>query len=124
VRFDRKILLIAPTVVLALVVAGMIYAATQLHVLSSVSETYQERSDFIAAVERGEKPLDPRQALGIIHAQFDVETRRTAALVAARDLLVVLSVTGIAALGVLAAGVRRIPREHWPRLSFGRQKAS
>ena len=119
-RLDRKLLLITPAVVLVLVVAGMVYAAVQLHVLSSVSDTYQARSDFIAQVERGAKPLDERQALNIIHAQFDVETKRTAALVAARDLLVVLSVIALASIGVLTVGIRAVPREHWPRLPFGR----
>lgn len=119
-RLDRKLLLIAPTIILGFVIAGMIYAAVELHVLSSVSETFRERSDFIAAVERGAKPLDERQALSIIHAQFDVETKRTAALEAARDLLAVLALIGLASVCVLAVGVRRVPREHWPKIAIGR----
>ena len=122
-RFDRKLLLIAPAIVLGFVVAGMIYAAVQLHVLSSVSDTLEERSDFISAVDAGRKPLDQRQALGIIHLQFDVETKRTAALVAARDLMIVLSAIALAAVGVLVVGIRRVPREHWPRITFGRTPA-
>jgi hypothetical protein len=123
VRLDRKLLLIAPAIVLALVVAGLVYASVQLHVLSSVSDTLKERTDFISAVDRGEKTLDQRQALGIIHLQFDVEAKRTAALTAARDLLIVLSAIGAAALAVLSAGIRTIPREHWPRISFSRSSA-
>lgn len=123
-RFDRKLLLIAPTIVLALVIAGIISAAVQLHVLSGVSETLKERSDFIAAVERGEKPMDRDQALKIIHAQFDVEAKRTAALVAARDLLGILSVIGIVSVVVLGVGVRGVPREHWPKLSLGRSPST
>jgi hypothetical protein len=124
VRLDRKLLLIAPTIVLVFVVAGMISAAVQLHVLSGVSDTFKERSDFIAAVEKGQKQLDERQALGIIHLQFDVENKRTAAIGAARDLLIVLSAIGLVAVGVLTAGIRSVPREHWPRLSFGRGDAA
>ena len=120
-RFDRKLLLIAPTIVLALVVAGIISAAVQLHVLSGVSETLKER---IAAVERGERPIDRDQALKIIHAQFEVEARRTAALVAARDLLGILAVIGIVSVVVLGVGVRGVPREHWPKLSFGRSPST
>lgn len=119
-RLDRKLLLIAPTIVLALVVAGMVYAAVQLHVLSSVSDTLDERRAFIAAVKQGAKPLDQRQALGIIDAQFEVETKRSAALVAARDLLAVLSVIALVSLVVLGAGVRSVPREHWPKISLRR----
>jgi hypothetical protein len=124
VRFDRKLLLIAPTIVLTLVVAGIISAAVQLHVLATVSETLQERSDYVAAVERGEKPMDREQALKIIHAQFEVEAKRTAALVAARDLLGVLSVIGIVSVIVLGVGVRGVPREHWPKLVFGKSPST
>jgi hypothetical protein len=120
VRLDRKLLLIAPTIVLVGVAAGMIYAAVQLHVLSSVSETLTERSNFIAAVERGEKTLDQRQALGVIRLSFDVEAKRTTAIAAARDLLIVLSAIAFVAIVILSIGVRGVPREHWPRLSFGR----
>ncbi len=123
-RFDRKLLLIAPTIVLVLVVAGIIYSAVELQVLSGVSETLQERSDYVAAVERGEKPMDREQALKIIHAQFEVEAKRTAALVAARDLLGILSVIGAVSLVVLGVGVRSVPREHWPKLSFGRSPST
>lgn len=117
-RFDRKLLLIAPTIILVFVVAGIVYAAVQMHVLSSVSDTLNDRRDFIAAVEHGQKTLDERQALNIIHAQFDVEARRSAALTAARDLLVILGGIAFVSLGILAIGVRSVPREHWPRLSF------
>ena len=119
-RLDRKLLLIAPAIVLLFVVAGIVYASVQLHVLSGVSETLKERSDFISAVEQGRKSLDQRQALGIIHLQFDVESKRTAALVAARDLLIVLAVIAAAALAVLGVAIRSVPREHWPRISLGR----
>lgn len=122
-RFDRKLLLIAPTIVLVFVVAGIVYAAVQMHVLSSVSDTLADRRDFIALVEKGQKTLDERQALNIIHAQFDVEARRSAALTAARDLLAILSGIAFASLVILAIGVRSVPREHWPRLSFGKSRA-
>ena len=121
-RLDRKLLLIAPTIVLVFVVAGIVYAANQMHVLASVSDTLGERREFVAAVEKGEKPLDQRQALNIIHAQFDVEARRSAALTAARDLLIELSAIAVASVGVLAMGIRSVPREHWPRMSFRREQ--
>ena len=117
-RLDKKLLLIAPTIVLVLVVAGMVYAATQLHVLASVSETEKEREAFIASVERGEKTLEPRQSLSLLKIGLDVETKRTAAIVASRDLLAELSAIALVSCLVLAVGVRAVPRTHWPR--FGR----
>jgi hypothetical protein len=121
VRFDRKLLLIAPTIVLAFVAAGIIYATMQLHALSQVSANFQDRSDFIASVERGEKTLDARQSLGLLRWAMEVETKRTEAIIASRDLLISLSVIALVCCGVLALGVRSVPRQHWPRMSFGRQ---
>lgn len=120
-RLDRKLLLIAPTIVLAFVVAGIVYASLQLHVLASVSDTLKERSDFIAQVERGAKPLDETQALKIIHAQFEFEAKRSAAMTAARDLLLVLAGIVFASVVTLSIGIRSVPREHWPKFSFTRE---
>ena len=114
-QFDRKLILIAPTFVLAFVVAGLLYASAQLRVLSSVGETWKERNDFITAVERGQRPLDQRQAVSILRLSLDVEAKRTAAINAAYDLLLALAVIAGVCCVALADGVRRIPREHWPR---------
>ena len=114
-RLDRKLLLIAPTIVLVLVVAGIVYAAVQLHVLASVSETEKEREAFIASIERGEKKLEPRQSVSLLRIGLDVETKRTTALLASRDLLVSLAVIAFVSCVVLAIGVRGVPRTHWPR---------
>jgi hypothetical protein len=123
VRLDRKLFLIAPTIVLVFVVVGLVYAAIQLHVLGSVSATLGERTDFIAAVERGEKTLDARQAVGLLRLSMDVEAKRTAALTASRDLLLELAAIALVSCGVLGFGIRFVPREHWPRLSFGRSRS-
>lgn len=122
-RFDRKLLLIAPTIVLAFVVAGLIYTAVQLHVLVDISGTFQERSDFVASVERGEKTLDARQATGLLRWAMDVETKRTAAVASIRDVMIGLSALALVCCGILAIGIRSVPREHWPRLNFGRKVA-
>jgi hypothetical protein len=108
-------LLITPTIVLVCVVAGMIYVTLQLRVLSDMGTTWKDRNDFIAAVERGEKPLEQRQALGILRYSLDVEAKRTEAITAARDLLFVLSAIALASCVVLGLGIRSVPREHWPR---------
>ena len=121
-RLDRKLLLIAPTIVLVFVVAGMVYAALQLRLLSSLGDTWKQRSDFIASVEKGEKSLDQRQSLGLLRYSLQVEARRTEAIVATKDLLFVLSVIALVSCCVLVLGIRTVPREHWPR--FGREPAS
>ncbi|HEV8217260.1 MAG TPA: hypothetical protein VGP95_15535 [Gemmatimonadaceae bacterium] len=121
-RLDKKLLLIAPTIVLVLVVAGMVYAAVQLHVLASVSETEKDRDAFIASVERGEKTLELRQSISLLRVGLDVETKRTAAILASRDLLVQLAAIALVSCIVLAIGVRSVPRTHWPR--FGRGGAA
>jgi len=119
-KLDRKLLLIAPTIVLVFIVAGLIYAALQLRMLTAGSDSLKDRSDYIASVERKERTINPEQAVGIIRLSLDVEARRTAAVKAAQDLLIALAVmTGLCCV-VLVLGIRRVPREHWPRFSFGR----
>jgi hypothetical protein len=120
VRLDRKLLLIAPAIVLVFVAAGIAYAAFQLHVLSDASSTWKERSNFVAAVERGEKKLNERQAVGLLGVALQVEEKRTAAIVASRDLLITLSLIELACCAVLVFGIRTVPREHWPRLNLTR----
>jgi hypothetical protein len=124
VRLDRKLLLIAPTIVLVFVVAGIVYAAVQLHVLASVSETEKDREAFIASVERGEKTLEPRQSLSLLRVGLDVETKRTAAIVASRDLLIELAAIAFVSCVVLAIGVRGVPRTHWPRFGAAADRSS
>ena len=119
-RLDKKLLLIAPAAVLALVVAGMVYTATELQVLVRSNETIAGRKEFIDAVVRGEKPLDRQQAVGILQVALDVEAKRSAAIVATRDLLIELSVAAFLAWVALAIGIRGVPRQHWPRFGAGR----
>jgi hypothetical protein len=124
VRLDRKLLLIAPTIVLVFVAAGIVYAALQLRVLGNVGDTWKDRNAFIASVERGEKTLDQRQSLGLLRYSLDVEVKRTEAIAATRDLLMVLSAVALASCVTLVIGIRTVPREHWPRLQFGKEPAS
>jgi hypothetical protein len=122
VRLDKKLLLIAPAIVLAFVVAGIVYTAAELHVLARSSDTLTARKEFIDQVARGEKPLDERQAINILQVALEVEGKRTAAIVASRDLLIELSAVALVAWGFLVVGIRGVPREHWPR--FGRKSTS
>jgi len=118
VRLDKKLLLIAPAIVLAFVVAGMVYTAAELHVLSRSSDTLAARKEFVDQVVRGEKPLEQRQAVNILQVALEVEGRRSAAIIASRDLLLELSAVALVAWGFLVVGIRGVPRQHWPR--FGR----
>lgn len=113
-RLDRKLLLIAPTIVLILVAAGFLFTAVQLETLTNVSDSFRNGNAFIASVERGEKKLEAQQALGILRFSLDVEAKRTAAIAAARDLMIALSAIALVSCGVLAIGVRSVPRQHWP----------
>ena len=99
----------------------MLYAAAQLHVLASVSDTWKDRNDFITAVERGQKPLNERQALSLLRFALDVEEKRTTAIMATHALLTWLSAVAAIACVVLAIGIRSVPREHWPRFAFGKE---
>ncbi|MEO6878434.1 MAG: hypothetical protein ABI205_08135 [Gemmatimonadaceae bacterium] len=118
-RLDKKLLLIAPTIVLIFVAAGVFYAASQLSVLGAVGDSWTNRSDFVGAAERGEKPLSQQQAITMLQLSLDVEAKRTAAIAANRDLLTELGVIALVACGVLAMGIRTVPREHWPRFGSG-----
>jgi hypothetical protein len=118
VRLDKKLLLIAPAIVLAFVVAGMVYTAAELHVLARSSDTLTARREFIDQVARGEKPLEERQAINILQVALEVEGKRSAAIAASRDLLIELSAVALVAWGFLVVGIRGVPRQHWPR--FGR----
>ena len=120
-RLDRKLLLIAPTIVLFFVVAGMVYATMELRVLSQVSDSFKERSAFIAAAERGEKPLSQAQSAGLLRLAMDVESKRTAAITATQELLIVLASIAFLSCVVLTVGIRGVPREHWPRFTFERR---
>ena len=121
-RFDRKLLLIAPAIVLAFVAGGVGYTAYQLHYLVDSPASWRTRSDFIDSVGRGQKPLSEQQAIRILQSSLEYESRRTAAINASRDLLIELSAIAFVSCGVLALGIRGVPREHWPRLQFGRTR--
>ena len=109
-RLDKKLLLIAPTIVLAFVVAGMIYATVQLRQLTDVGETWKSRNEYVSAAERGEKPLNEKQALNILRYSLDTEAKRTDAIAAERGLLVLLSTIAAVSVAALIIGVRAVPR--------------
>ena len=108
--FDRKFLLIAASFVLTLIVAGMFYTGTRLSVLVVASESWQTRNAYVGALERGEKQLNPAQATQLVRISLEAERRRTDAIVAARELVSILSWMGLAACLLLIYAVRGVPR--------------
>jgi hypothetical protein len=118
-KFDRKLLLIAPTIVLVFIVAGLVYAGLQIRTLTSGEETWTKRRDFIASIESGQRALSSPQAVGLLKISLEVEDRRAAALHDAYELLWLLAGMTAACCAALGLGIRKVPREHWPRFGFG-----
>ena len=107
---DRKFLLIATSVVLALIVAGMFYTNTRLGLLVAASENWQTRSAFVGALERGEKELNPAQATQLVRVALEAERRRTEAIAATQEVVSILSWMGLAACALLVYAIRGVPR--------------
>jgi hypothetical protein len=111
-RLDRKLLLIIPSFVLVLVIAGIFYATTRLQVLVAASDNWQTRSDYVTTLERGERAIQPLQAAQIVRVALEAERRSSAAVVAARQLLLLLAWIGAACCAILMLGVRSAPRQY------------
>jgi hypothetical protein len=117
-KLDRKLLLIAPTIVLVFIVAGLVYAGLQIRTLTSGEDTWTKRRDFIESVEAGRRTLSSQQAVGLLKISLVVEGRRAAALHDAYELLLLLAGMTAACCVVLGLGIRKVPREHWPRFRW------
>ena len=109
-RLDRKFLLIAPSIVLVLIVVGLFYTATRLSQIVEASGSWATRDAFIASVERGDRKLAAPKALQIVRISLEAERRRTSAIEATRQLLVVLGWMTLVCAGVLLWTIRRVPR--------------
>ena len=116
-KLDRKLLLIAPTIVLAFIVAGLVYAGIQIRSLTTGEDTWESRRDFVASVASGQKTLSTQQAVGLLNISLEVESRRAAALKEAYDVLLILAAMAAGCCVVLTLGIRKVPREHWPRFT-------
>lgn len=118
-KLDRKLLLIAPTIVLGFVVAALVYAGVQIRALTTGEDTWSKRREFVAAVAAREKTMSAEQAVGLLNISLEVEGRRAAALHDAYELLLVLAGITAGCCVALSLGTRRVPRDHWPRFHFG-----
>jgi hypothetical protein len=109
-RLDRKFLLIAPTLVLGVIVAGMFYTATRLHQIVEASDNWKQRSEYVASLEHGKKQITNDKAMQIVRLSLEAERRRTDAIVATNDLLLTLGAMTLACCVMLLWVIRGLPR--------------
>jgi hypothetical protein len=109
-RLDRKFLLIAPTLVLAVIVAGMFYTASRLREIVAASDNWRLRSEYVASLEHGQRHIANDKAVQLVRLSLDAEQRRTGAIVATNDLLLTLGAMTLACCVALLWAIRGIPR--------------
>jgi hypothetical protein len=109
-RLDRKFLLIAPTIVLAFIVAGMFYTATRLRQIVEASDNWQMRSDYVASLENGRRQIKMDKAVQLVRLSLEAERKRTGAIDATNELLLTLGVMTLACCIVLLLAIRGVPR--------------
>ena len=109
-RLDRKFYLIAPTLVLGLIVAGMFFATSRLRLIAEASDNLQQRSDYIAQIERGRKHISADKAVQLVRLSLEAERRRSGAIIAIQELLLTLAVMTLACCVGLLWAIRGVPR--------------
>ena len=109
-RLDRKFLLIAPTLVLALIGAGMFYTASRLRQIVEASDNWQMRSDFVAAIEHGQRRITNEKAVQLVRLSLDAEQKRTGAIEATNELLLTLGAMTLVCFVVLLWTIKGVPR--------------
>jgi hypothetical protein len=109
-KLDRKFLLIAPTLVLGFIAIGLFYTATRLRQITEASDNWKMRSDYIAAIQRGERRIDNDKAMQIVRLSLEAEQRRTGAIVATNQLLLTLGSMTLACCIALLLTIRGVPR--------------
>ena len=109
-RLDRKFFLIAPTIVLAFIVAGMLYTTTRLRQIVEASDSWRMRSDYVASIEHGQRRITSEKAVQLVRLSLEAERRRTGAIVATNELLLTLGAVTLACCVVLLCAIRGVPR--------------
>lgn len=109
-KLDRKFLLIAPSIVLVFIVAGLFYATTRLRLIVESSDSLPQRSAYIASVEQGKRQITTAKAVEIVRFSLEAERRRSIAISAANDLLLTLIVMMLACCAALFWAIRDMPR--------------
>ncbi len=114
-RLDRKFFLIAPSFVIVLVTAGLFYTATRLRELVLGSADLARRTAFVDSLATGQKVVPTEHAVTLLQFSIDAEAKRTAAVGAAHDLIMLLAWVLVACSIVLLWTIRGVPRERPPR---------
>lgn len=109
-RFDRKFYLIAPTLVLVFIVAGVFYTATRLRQIVAASDNLQRRMDYVAQIEHGQRHITNEKAVQLVRLSLEAEQVRSGAIVATNELLLTLGAMTFLCCGVLLWAIKGVPR--------------
>ena len=109
-RFDRKFYLIAPTLVLVFIVAGVFYTATRLRQIVAASDNLQRRMDYVAQIEKGQRHITNEKAVQLVRLSLEAEQVRSGAIVAANELLLTLGAMTLLCCGGLLWAIKGVPR--------------
>jgi hypothetical protein len=109
-RFDRKFYLIAPTLVLVFIVAGVFYTATRLQQIVAASDNWQRRSDYVAQIEHGQRHITNEKAVELVRLSLEAEHVRSGAIIATNELLLTLGLMTLLCCGALLWAIKGVPR--------------
>jgi len=109
-RFDRKFYLIAPTLVLVFIVAGVFYTASRLRQIVAASDNLQRRMDYVAQIEHGQRRITNEKAVQLVRLSLEAEQVRSGAIVATNELLLTLGAMTFLCCGALLWAIKGIPR--------------
>src|SRR5512138_1533873 len=109
-RFDRKFYLIAPTLVLVFIVAGVFYTATRLRQIVAASDNLPRRMDYVAQIEHGQRHITNEKAVQLVRLSLEAEQVRSSAIVATNELLLTLGAMTFLCCGALLWAIKGVPR--------------
>lgn len=109
-RFDRKFYLIAPTLVLVFIVAGLFYTTTRLRQIVAASDNWQRRSDYVTQIEHGQRHITNEKAVQLVRLSLEAEQVRSSAIIATNELLLTLGAMIILCCGMLLWAIKGVPR--------------
>jgi hypothetical protein len=109
-RFDRKFYLIAPTLVLVFIVAGVFYTASRLRQIVAASDNLQRRFDYVAQIEHGQRRITNEKAVQLVRLSLESEQVRSSAIVATNQLLLTLGAMTFLCCGALLWAIKGVPR--------------
>ena len=109
-RFDRKFYLIAPTLVLVFIVAGLFYTTTRLRQIVAASDNWQRRSDYVTQIEHGQRHITNEKAVQLVRLSLEAEQVRSSAIIATNELLLTLGAMIVLCCVMLLWAIKGVPR--------------